>query len=89
MLLQDEFAELLILNDQVSDVESGGGKTFSGVINGNPAALIDVQPAIAGGFFASARNGASAVAVSDARASKACARLDESDFKNYGKGHIP
>jgi len=40
MLLQDEFAELLILNDQVSDVGSGGGKAFSAVINGNPAALI-------------------------------------------------
>jgi len=40
MLLQDEFAEPLILNDQVSDVGSGGGKAFSGVINGNPAALI-------------------------------------------------
>ena len=40
MLLQDEFAELLILNDQVFDVGSGGGKAFSAVINGNPAALI-------------------------------------------------
>jgi hypothetical protein len=40
MHLQDEFAEPLILCDQVSDVGSGGGKAFSGVINGNPAALI-------------------------------------------------
>jgi len=61
----------------VSDVGSDGGKTFSGVINGNPAALIDVQ---------NRRFGRGSVG---ARASRACARLDESDFKNYGKGHIP
>ena len=40
MLLRDEFAELLILNDQVFDAGSGGDKAFSAVINGNPAALI-------------------------------------------------
>jgi hypothetical protein len=48
MLLQDEFAEPLILNDQVSDVGSGGGKAFSGVINGNPAALIRNAPGSSG-----------------------------------------
>jgi hypothetical protein len=39
MLPKAEVAGRLILNDQ-SDVELGGGKAFSGVINGNPAAHI-------------------------------------------------
>ena len=44
MLPQAEVAGQPILNDQEFDVELGGGKAFSGVINGNPAAHIRNAP---------------------------------------------
>ena len=44
MILQAEVAWQLILGDKSSDVKSGGGKTFWGVINGNLAALFECPP---------------------------------------------